>query len=180
MADDARRAMATWLGTLARGGILRSSHEEAGVAVAAWVVGEERLGALRDHLAHQPEDVVTREQRGAIEVCIAMAHADRKIDPEETHLLRQIVLESQLADDVRDELVEAAHDPPSLDGIEARVTHPVLRELLLALSWELATADGIVDVREQAFHSSLAARLGVPEDRADEIRDAVVERLSAT
>ena len=112
-------------------------------------------------------------------MCIWMAHADRKMDPEEAHLLRQIVMESDLDEEARDELVQASHDPPSLDGIEERVTHPVLRELLLALSWELATADGRVSDAERAFHVGLAKRLQVDENRAEEIRDSVTQRLSA-
>jgi len=179
MVETARRAMSTWLGTLARGGLLRSAYEEAGVAVAAWVVGEERLSQLREWMKRQPRDVVSREQRGAVEVCIWMAHADRAIDPEETHLLRQIVLDAELEDDVRDELVEAAHAPPPLDGIADRVTHPVLRELLLALSWELATADGSIATSEREFHGELARMLDIADERAREIRQEVVERVSA-
>lgn len=171
--------MATWLGTLARGGVLRAEHEEAGVAVASYVVGEERLGELRQWMTAQPAEVVAREQRGAIEVCTWMAHADRRVDPEEAHLLRQIVLESDLDEETRDALVQASHDPPSLEGIESRVTHPVLRELLLALSWELATVDGRVSDAERDFHVGLAKRLGVDAGRAEELRGSVTERLSA-
>jgi len=177
--SESRKAMSTWLGTLARGGLLRADHEEAGVAVAAYVVGEDRLGELREWMTSQPAEVTAREQRGAVEVCIWMAHADRKMDPEETHLLRQIVMESDLDEETRDELVQASHDPPSLDGIEQRVTHPVLRELLLALSWELAAADGGVADSERDFHVGLARRLQVGEDRAQEIRDSITQRLSA-
>jgi hypothetical protein len=177
---DSRLAMATWLGTLAKGGVLgdaqgdaNAPHREAGDAVAAFVVGDEALATLRRWWKAQPPEVVAREKRGAIEICIWMANADRRLDPEEAHMLRAVVLESGLDEDTQDELVAAIHDPPSLAGIEERLTHPVLRELLLALAWELASADGQIDLRERDFHVGLAKRLGVPEARAREIRDAI-------
>ena len=66
----------------------------------------------------------------------------------------------------------------SLDGIETRLTHPVLRELMLALCWELASADGEVDRLEEAFHVGLARRLEIDSQRAKELRDAMNQRVS--
>lgn len=178
MSEESRLAVSSWVGALARGGILRSGVEQAAVALATFVVGESRVEELRDWLTSQPEDIVAREKKGAIEVCIWMANADRNLDPEESHFLRTIISESGLGDDDVDELVQAIHDLPSLEGIEGRLTHPVLRELMLALAWELANADGSVDRLEEAFHVGLAARLGVPSQRAAELRDAMTQRLS--
>lgn len=162
--------MATWLGALSRGGVLRDDREEAGVAVAAFVVGEEELGALRDWLGVQPADVIAREQRAAIEVCIWMAHADRDVAHEEAELLRAIVLASELDESVREELYLEVGEPPPLGEVHTRLTHPVLRELMLALSWELACADGRIDPVERELHDGLAKRLEVSHDRAAEIR----------
>ena len=53
------------------------------------------------------------------------------------------------------------------------------RELMLALCWELAGADGSVDRAERAYFEGIAKRLGVEDDRAAELRGAVMERLSA-
>lgn len=131
---QATSAMSTWIGTLARSGVV-SGEEAAGLAVAAYVVGEERLDALRAWFAEQSADVAVREKRAAIEICIWMANADRNLDPEEAHFVKQVVMASQLDDDTVDALVSAVHDPPSLDDLEQRLTHPVLRELMLALSW---------------------------------------------
>jgi uncharacterized tellurite resistance protein B-like protein len=179
--------MSTWIGTLARGGVasgtaaadLASGAEAAGLAVAAYVVGEARLDELRGWFAEQGPEVAVREKRAAIEICIWMANADRNLDPEEAYFLKQLVMASELDDDTVDALVAAVHDPPSLDDLEERLTHPVLRELMLALSWELAGADGSVDRAEAAFHEGLAKRLGVGEPRAEELRAAMTERLSA-
>lgn len=174
---ESPRAMATWLGTLARGGVLQSEHEEAGVAVAAYVVGEGRLAELRQWMAEQSGETRAREVKATIEVCIWMAHADRQLAGEETDMLRQLVLASGLGEATRDELTADIEDPPSLDRVEQRLTHPGLRELLLALSWELALADGRVDRFERDFYVGLAKRLDVPSDRALAIRGAVDEQV---
>ena len=174
---EAQKAMASWLGALARGGVLESPSEKAGEAVAAYVVGEDALGELAVWFSTQLSEVATRERRAAIEVCIWMAHADRKVDPEEVHMLREIIGSSRLDEDTQDELVSAAHEPPSLAGLEKRLTHPVLRELLLALAWELASIDGRVDKLERDFYTGLAERLGVSAVRASEIQRAVGERV---
>lgn len=178
MSDESRLAMSTWVGALANSGLLRDDAQAAGVALAAFVVGEARIEELRTWLRAQPAPVLKREKRAAIEVCIWMANADRRLDPEEAHFLRTLVNESGLDDDTVDELVESIHDLPSLEGIERRLTHPTLRELMLALAWELATADGTVDRLEEAFHVGLAKRLCVESKRATDLRDAVVQRLS--
>ena len=172
-------AISSWLGTLARVGVLDSGHEEAGMAVAAYVVGEERLDELRGWLSEQASDVVVREKTAAVEVCIWMANADRNLDAEEAHFLKQVVMRSGLDDDTVDALVMAVHDPPSMMDVEERLTHPVLRELMLAMCWELAGADGDIANAEDAFYRGMAKRLGVGDERAEELKDSMTERLSA-
>ena len=95
-----------------------------------------------------------------------MANADRKLDPEEAHFVKQLVMYSGLDEDTVDALVMSVHDLPSLDDLESRLTHETLRELMLALCWELAGADGDVDRSELAYFAGLAKRLGVAESRA--------------
>jgi tellurite resistance protein len=171
--------MATWLGSLANGGILKTQYAEAGVSIACFVVGEGRLSELREWMNAQKRDVVIRETQAAIEVCIWMANADRHLDPEESHLLQQIVLASELPEDNVDALIDLVHAPPSLADIEIRLTHPVLRELMLALAWELVLSDGKIDEAEKRGYEELAKKLGVRPGRADELRGALVERISA-
>lgn len=174
----AQAAMSTWVGALVRSGVVDDDPDvAAGEAVAAYVVGEDALFDLRRFFAEESAEVTVRERRAAIEVCIWMAHADREIHPEERYLLAKLVGRSGLDSDTQDELVAAVHEPPPLEGIEARLTQPVLRELMLALAWELALADGRVDEAESAFYGELARRLGIDPARADELRDAVSERL---
>ena len=171
----AQRAMAGWLGSLGKGGVIDASTGND--AVAAFVVGERELGELREYLSGATREVRDRERRAAIEVCIWMVHADRKVDPEEAHLLREIIGASGLPDDVQDELVQATHEPPSLADIETRLTHPVLRELLLALAWELAAVDGQVARAERDFYTGLSKRLEISAARAAEIQRAIGERI---
>ena len=62
--------------------------------------------------------------------------------------------------------------------MEDRLTHEVLRELMLALCWEMASADGEVASQEEAFHTGLAKRLGVSDERAGELRADLTRRVS--
>lgn len=174
MVTEARNVMSSWLGPLASGGVIDGPAEDA---LAAFVVGEDRVAALRAWLAEQSEEVRLRERRAAIEVCIWMAHVDRHVDPEEAAMLRQLIDRSGMSDDDKDALVEATHEPPSLTTLEERLTHPVLRELLLALAWELASADGHIDRRERDFYSGIGKRLEIPPARAAEIQRAIAERV---
>ncbi len=174
-ATAAQRAMAGWLGSLGKAGVI--DGEADGDAVAAFVVGQNELEELRRFLTSVPVEVRDRERRAAIEVCIWMVHADRVVDPEEVNLLREIIASSGLSEDAQDELVLASHEPPSLEGIETKLTHPVLRELMLALSWEIAAIDGNVARAERDFYTGLSKRLGVPAVRASEIQRSVSERI---
>jgi tellurite resistance protein len=174
MVTEARNVMSSWLGSLATGGVIDGPGEDA---LAAFVVGEDRVGELRGWLAAQTEQVRLRERRAAIEVCIWMAHVDRHVDAEEAAMLRELIGRSGLSDDEQDALVAATHDPPSLATLEERLTHPVLRELLLALAWELASADGRIDRRERDFYAGIGKRLEVPPARAAEIQRAIAERV---
>jgi tellurite resistance protein len=175
--EDSARAMATWLGALRRSGVVHGADAEAGEGLAAFVLGERRLDELQTWLAHAHPEEIEREKQAAIEVCIWMAHADRVLEPEERALLREIIDASGLSDDVRAELTVATLDPPSLRGLDRRLRQPVLKELLLALAWELAMADGRVTRAESDFYRGLAARLGVPVDRAEAIREAIASRV---
>lgn len=166
--------MSSWLGSLARSGVIEGEGDDA---VAAFVVGKERVVELRGWLGAQPEEVRLRERRAALEVCIWMANVDRNLDPEEAAMLRELIGRSGLSDDVQDELVAASHDPPSLADLEARLTHPVLRELLMALAWELASADGRIDRSEKDFFIGLGKRLSISPTRASEIQRAIAERV---
>lgn len=163
-------AIERWVGLLAAGGVLEA---KGSVVSGAAPIPKEQISALEQWLADQPREVRDRERRAAIEVCIWMANADRNIEPDEAALLKTLIDRSGLDDDTKDLLVSEVHDPPSIADVEERLTHPVLRELLLFLAWELANADGDVARAEAAFFDGLAKRLGVSAERAKEIQAAV-------
>jgi uncharacterized membrane protein YebE (DUF533 family) len=163
-------AIERWVGLLAAGGVI----EGKGMAVSGRApISKEKIEELEAWLAAQPREVRVRERRAAIEVCIWMANADRNLEADEAGLLKTLIDKSGLDDDTKDLLVSEVHDPPSLADLEERLTHPVLRELLLFLAWELANADGTVARAEAAFFTGLAKRLGVSDARAAEIQAAV-------
>lgn len=176
--NDAQQAMTSWVGTLTSGGVFRSKHEEAGVTLAAFVVGEDKMSELRAWMQHQSQRTLRVAQKACIEVCIWMANADRKLEPAEIELLKELIACSQLEEDDQDELVAAVHDPPSMDRIEERIGHPVLRELMIALMWELAMSDGELAKAESDLLRGFAERFEIEPERAEALRKAVHARLS--
>jgi len=175
---EGTRAIASWIGTLASGGLITDAHQEAGLSVAAYVVGESRLAELREWLVELEPDAGVEAQKAAIGALIWMANADRKLDPEEAHLLKQIILASRMDADHQDEMVSAVHDPPSLESLSLRIGHPVLAELLVGLAWELADADGDISRSEESFMVGLGGKLGVEPARVAEIREAIVAKVA--
>lgn len=162
--------MQRWVELLAAGGVV----EARGTATTGHApIAREKIEELEAWLAAQPAEVRRRERRAAIEVCIWMANADRNLDADEAAMLKTLIDRSGLDDDAKDDLVSEVHDPPSLVDLEQRLTHPVLRELLLFLAWELANADGSVARAEAAFFKGLAKRLEISDERAAEIQAAV-------
>jgi uncharacterized membrane protein YebE (DUF533 family) len=178
--NAAQRAMTTWVGALSSSGVIEADDgdAEAGQAVAAYVVGEDRVEELREFFRDAEPEEIARERRAAVEAVIAMAQADRDVHPEERHLLSRLVARSGLDEDTQDDLVMRVHQPKEVEDLGERLTHPVLRELMLALTWELALADGRIDAEETKFYDALAKQLDVPKKRAKEIAAAVAERLT--
>lgn len=172
--------MTTWVGALSSSGVLEpdDGDAEAGGAVAAYVVGEDRVEELRAFFRDAAPAEIARERRAAVEAVIGMAQSDRDVHPEERHLLSRLVARSGLDEDTQDELVMRVHEPQEITDLGERLTHPVLRELMLALAWELALADGRIDEAETTFYRSLAEQLGVEPERAEEIAGSVAGRLA--
>ncbi len=182
-APDARRAIETWVGALSSSGVIASPErdagpeEKAGVALAAFVVGEQALSDLRGFLKSAEEAKAVQERCAAVEVCVWMAHADRELHAEERRMLENLVAASQLSPERQAVLIANIDEPPPLDGIEQRLTHPVLRELIMALAWELALSDGVVDPQEEVLFLRLATQLDVSMTRAQELRQSMDQRI---
>ncbi len=161
-----------WLGVLATG-VLRDRADEDAVLAATRIVGEEALGGLREWFAARTPEERQTTQCAVIEACIAMVHADRVVTDAERAQLRALIDASRLDEAHVARMRKGIdHAPHSLDAVVARLGHPVLRELLLVLAWELANVDGQLDDAERGTYGLLAARLGVAPERAHALRDA--------
>jgi tellurite resistance protein len=161
--------MATWVGALARGGLLFGREEEEGAELAVRLLGEDALMALREHFASQPPPVIDRERSGAVRACIYMAQADRELADAEIELLAEIIAHSDLSMVARRELEAAIRQPQDAQTVASELTQPGLRELILALGWMLAKADGRIDEEEQRAHLALAEAFGIGPARVAEI-----------
>ena len=163
-----------WLGILASGMLVDREDEEAAEA-AVKIVGEAKVSELREWFAAQTPETRQLVEAAVIEACIAMMHADRNAKPEERALVEHVIEHAQLDAHVRETLVKAMEHPPRIESIATRVTHPILRELLLVLAWELAKADGKIEETERGEYGLLAALLGVEKERAVALRTALGE-----
>ena len=173
-------AINTWIAVLSGGGVLHGEREAEGVVLASRIVGEERLSQLRAWLEVQTEEDVADIRSAAIELCMWMAVADRVIDPRERELLADIVRSSGLTSIEETRLLTllpaALSDVrrlPHVETLAERMDHPVLRELMLALVWHVARADGFVDALEGTSYERLAAIFGVEQDVAAAISDVL-------
>ncbi len=174
---EAAKAMATWLGALSRPGFTMTSRERAGLSVASYVLGEGKLDALRTWFAFQPKDVQGRELKATIEAIIHMAHVDRDFDDAERVFLEHTIDNASLPDDAKKWLRLRLDDPQPLAHLAERITQPILREMLLALCWELAMADDRIAPEEVTAYDDFARKLDVPGMRASEMREALTAEV---
>ena len=173
------RAIASWIGTLTAGGLITRVEEEAGVTLACYVVGESRLSDLREWCATLEPEAIRVARLAAIETLIWLAHADRRLAPEEATMLGEIIACSGLSQQDRTAMTKAIESPPKVGTLAVRIGHPVLAEILIALGWELADADGDVSRSEQTFLGELARKLAIPPERATELRELLLAQVSA-
>ena len=160
--------MTTWLGALLRGDDVGTD-----VSLAVGILGADELASLRAWFAAQPEEILTRERVGAIHACIWMVRADRETHPGEIQALQDLIAQSELPWGEQTKLLAALHAPLTPETIAADLQQPALRELMLAIAWELSFADGRIDDDERDAYDELAAAFEVTLERSEEIRVAV-------
>lgn len=173
----AGEAIASWLGALTDGGVL-SASANAGRAVAAYVLGETSLRRLRSDFEKLSPAEAEAEKVAAIETCLWMASCDRVVAPEERVLLLEMIRCSGLSPEAQADLEADIGSRPAIADIDRRIKVYELREMLLAMCWELAIADGRIDPLESGFFKGLSRRLGITEERAREIQGAVDGQIS--
>jgi uncharacterized tellurite resistance protein B-like protein len=145
--------------------------EEEGALLALEVLGEDGLRELRSFFSKQDTETVQRERRAAIAACIWMAKADLTLAPEEDELLCKIIAQSDLPFAGQRELLAAVAQPWPPDRIAKELTQSGMRQLVLALCWQVARADDRVEESESEAYDSLARAFGIDDARAEEIRD---------
>lgn len=172
--------IATWISVLSETGLLHGERAEAAVLLATKIVGEARMSELRAWLHEQSHDRVLAFRAAAIELCIWMAVVDRVVDPKERELLRDAILAAELStgEALRlDGLLASALGDSSriahLETLAEVLDHPVLRELMLAMAWLIATADGFVDKLEVASFERLGAIFGVDPQSVERVKSVL-------
>ena len=172
--------IATWISVLSETGLLHGERAEAAVLLATKIVGEARMSDLRGWLHEQPHDRILSLRAAAIELCIWMAVVDRVVDPKERELLRDAILAAELhtGEELRlDGLLASALSDSSkiahLETLAEVLDHPVLRELMLAMTWLIATADGFVDTLEVESFERLGALFGVEPASAERVKSVL-------
>ena len=161
--------VARWLGILSSG-VLDGEDAERSLVRAHQVLGEERLGELREWFRDTPAQVVADAKRAVVEACVAVVHADEVVTGSERELVARIVQLAAL-DPASARSLEASIDAPlPLDQIAPRIPHPALRELVLVIAWQIAQVDEDIDGTERGTYGELAKRLAITPARAKELR----------
>lgn len=177
--------VSSWVALLSPTALIHGARDEWAVHAATRVVGEERLAELREFLTGEPADRAAELRSAAIEICIWMAVSDRVVDPREREVLADLVERAELPDTETRRLVElcrsALSDVRKLSHPETlaeRADHPVLRELLLALAWQVALADDFVDDLEIRSFERLAGIFGIEVADRERIRAALAPAIN--
>lgn len=165
----AENEIARWLGILSTG-VLDGEDDERSIERAARVLGEARLGELRTWFAAQDREVVRTAKCAVVEAAIAVAQADRTVAETERTLVERIVQLARLDDAAKIQIFASLERRAALDDLGRRIGHPALRELTLALAWQVAGTDDQIDEAERGVYGELAKRLEIPKDRAKALR----------
>lgn len=165
-------AMITWVGAALQG----TPWNEAQLESLPWadaLLGAGAMESIHGDFAGKPPDQAERERVGAILACIWVAQADRVITEEERAALAAVVESAGVAPWRRTELLDAIETPVALEGILTELTHPRLRELVLALGWHIAASDHDIADEERAALATLARALEISAERVTAIRAAL-------
>jgi len=161
--------VARWLGIFTTG-TLMGEGDERSLERAAEVLGEARLGELREWFEQTPADQVRDAKCAVIEVAIAVAHADAEIADSERELVGRLVQLAELDEESAKALNASLETRPSLEAVTPRINHPSLRELALVIAWQVASADSSIDEAERGIYGVLSKRLSVEPERAKALR----------
>lgn len=161
--------IARWLGILSTG-VLDGEDDQRSVERAARVLGEERLGELREWFGSAAPATVRGAKIAVIEAAVAVAQADRDVADTERELAERMVQLAGLDDAAKIQIFATLEKRAALEDLRSRVAQPALAELALALAWQMANADDRVEESERGTYGELAKRLGIEPERAKALR----------
>lgn len=166
---DVRDEVARWMGILSSGMLIGEEAERSALR-ARHVLGRERLLELRAWFDTQAPEAVVDAKVAIIEAVMSIAYADGSLEEGERELADRMIDLAELDEVTQAALKDRITTPPALDAVVPRIPHPSLRELVLVMAWQMATADGRVEQEEHGAYGVLADRLGIMPVRAQELR----------
>jgi tellurite resistance protein len=148
--------------------------------MAVVLVGEERLGSLREWFEPLPPEGRLAIREAAFSFAIHALVADGVCSEAEGTFLEEVFDACAMTREERgrwhDLVAAAMRERRRLshpETIAEVCDHPVLREILLAVAWHVMGADGSVVDEERATFSRLARLFSIDEPRATEIAETV-------
>lgn len=109
---------------------------------------------------------------------LPMLRADGEVSEEEKMAVMQLLNNPQITQQDKNRVQDALNSNDTFDDIitknllheDKQDKSEIKRRLILAITWEIAKADGKIDDKEIALHDRMAKILQVPQECVDEIR----------
>ncbi|BAY42259.1 hypothetical protein NIES2111_66550 (plasmid) [Nostoc sp. NIES-2111] len=109
---------------------------------------------------------------------LPMLRADGEVSEEEKMAVMQLLNNPQITQEDKNRVQAALNSNDTFDDIitknllheDKQDKSEIKRRLILAITWEIAKADGKIDDKEIALHDRMAKILQVPQECVDEIR----------
>ncbi|MDB9374087.1 TerB family tellurite resistance protein [Nodularia sphaerocarpa] len=116
---------------------------------------------------------------------LPMLRADGEVSNEEKNAVMQLLNNPQITQEDKNRVQVALGSNATFDEIitknllheDKQDKSEIKRRLILAITWEIAKADGKIDDQELALHDRMAKILQVPQECVDEIRRIITPSL---
>lgn len=116
---------------------------------------------------------------------LPMVRADGEFSEDEKLAIKQLLANPKIQQQDRDRVITAMDSEDSFDDIisknllyeEKEEKIQIKRKLILAITWEIAKADGKIDEQEAALHDRMAKILQVSKETVTEVRRLITPKL---
>ena len=119
------------------------------------------------------------KEKKMIKSLVAMAWADGRVDAEEQRVVEAMIESFGVEKETRDELVEWAKTPRTLDDVDTDGLTPEDADLVLHQSVLMSFVDGEQSAEETALLGDLASKLGMAKENADAVIKSAVAHAKA-